>query len=99
AREGAVSFVEPERRLAAIRARDEEIEEPVVVVIPHRRGSRSAAARQSTRRGHVAEALCTTIVQEGVAATLVRDEEVDASVAVEVAEDGVARAPAGETEA
>ncbi len=37
-------------------------------------------------------------MKQGVAAVLVRDEEVDASVAVEVAEDGVARvAAAGET--
>src|SRR4029077_8230529 len=100
ASKGAVTLIQPEGRLPAIRARNEDIEESVVVIIPHRRAPRPAGRRQSAGRGHVAETLRTPVVKENVAAVLVRNEDVQTSLAIEVADYGVARVTdAGETKA
>ncbi len=91
--------VEPERRLDAARAAHEDVEEPVVVEVPERHRARGAGARHPAPRRRVTEALRPAVVEELVAPRLARDEEVDAPVAVEVAEGGVAgRTAAGEPE-
>src|SRR5215472_9831979 len=86
----AVPVIQPQLGVATVRRREEQIEIPIIVVIPDRNRT-GRRAREAARGGDVAEALRTTIMQQGIVAVAVGNREIDTTIAVEISKCDIAR--------